>query len=69
MTTLDGCIFGWSLTPEMNASVIHHVGIVLKWNSYDVWGSIVAHYGINGNPVVVVETLGDAVDRSRPLLV
>lgn len=73
MDSLDGCIFGWTLTPHFEnimenlygvQAMAHHTGLILKWNKYDIWGTIIAHYGIEGNPIVLVETLGDAVERA-----
>lgn len=62
----DNCIFGWILIGNENCPIAHHVGIILQWNKYDTSSSIVAHYGPNGIPKVFVETLYDAVMRSKP---
>lgn len=69
MDSLDGCIFGWTLIPHFEnlygiQAIGHHTGLILKWNKYDIWGTIIAHYGADGIPIVIVETLRDAVTRS-----
>lgn len=69
MDHLDGCIFGWSLTPNLNAALIHHVGLILHWDGDNLWDTVIAHYGINSQGIVHVETLGDAVDRSSPSVI
>lgn len=62
----DNCIFGWLIVGTEEYPIAHHIGIILKWNKYDALRSIIAHYGPNGIPKVFVETLYDAVLRSRP---
>lgn len=61
---LDYCIFGWTLFSDIDIPVAYHTGIILKWNP-GVWDSIVAHYGSDCHPRVLVETLKDAVLRSE----
>lgn len=64
-SSLDGCIFGWVLFPEIQTPIAHHTGIILEWDEENPWGSIVLHYGSDCTSRVLLETLEDAVIRSE----
>lgn len=66
---MNGCIFGWILVGSPDMPIAHHTGLILSWNEEDPLDSIIGHYGINSQPVVLVERLRDAVIRSNVSLV
>lgn len=55
---MDGIIFGWSV---VGPPIVHHVGIILQWDGPK---SVVAHYGVEARPIVLVETLRRAALRT-----
>lgn len=66
---LTNSVFGWILAGSVKMPIAHHVGLVLEWDIEDYLSSIVAHYGVNAQPVVHVETLEDAISRSEPKVI
>ncbi len=55
---MEGIIFGWSIT---GPPIAHHVGVVLQWAGPR---SIVAHYGAEAKPIIIVELLERAALRT-----
>lgn len=62
---LNGAIFGCILYGNVEMPIAHHTGLILSWNEYDPWESIIGHYGVNSEGKVFVETLRAAVTRGN----
>ena len=57
---MDGVIFGFPLIDVDNIPIMHHAGLILKWDDEDPWNSVVAHYGIGSQGKVTLHTMEDA---------
>lgn len=65
LASLNGCIFGWILVGSKDMPIAHHTGLILEWNNDNPLNSIIGHYGIDSQPLVIVEKLGAAAIRSQ----